>query len=221
MADDGFITLPPGITDSSTLRRPRPERTVRPEHDEIVFVPVVPGIPPALPPEADPAEQPASQPSEAQPAAASPGIPDFQPPPAAPPAAASVSTASAETEDDAGETRISVSRHAASAWRLGIPGVAGPVAVESALFLGRNPTATVPGGKTLGIDDPAKSLSKTHALVEVADGVLYVTDLDSTNGVWVVPAGGEAIEVLPGARVAIPAGADLELGDVVIQVEHG
>ncbi|WP_229671342.1 FHA domain-containing protein [Salinibacterium xinjiangense] len=71
------------------------------------------------------------------------------------------------------------------------------------------------------MDDPAKSVSKTHAMLEVdADG-LWVLDLDSTNGVWVVPAGEGAIEVEPGQRVAVPAGADLELGDLVIQVERG
>jgi len=37
----------------------------------------------------------------------------------------------------------------------------------------------------------------------------------------VVPAGADAIEVVPGVRVEVPAGANLELGDLVIQVEHG
>ena len=179
--DDGFITLPPGIADSGTHRRPRPERTVRPERDEIVFVPAVPGATPAL-----------AQPPETEPL---PSIPVFTPPPAA---------AAAPAADD-GETRVSVSRHAGTAWRLTIPGTLHPVTVDAPLFLGRNPTATVPNGRTLAIDDTAKSLSKTHALVEVDGGTLYVTDLDSTNGVWVVPAGEDAIEVLPGQRTAVPA----------------
>ena len=54
----------------------------------------------------------------------------------------------------------------------------------------------------------------------IDDAGLWVSDLDSTNGVWVVPADGEAIEVVPGTRTAIPVGADLELGDFVIQIEH-
>lgn len=198
--DDGFITLPPGIADSATFRRPRPERTVRPERDEIVFVPTIPGVP--------------SVPAPAQPEEATP-IPVFTPPPATP------VPADVPVEDDAGETRVSVSRHASTAWRLTIPGTPQPVTVDAPLFLGRNPTATRPGAKVLAIDDTAKSLSKTHALVEVDGGILYVTDLDSTNGVWVVPSGEDAIEVQPGERTVVPAGADLELGDVVIQVEHG
>jgi hypothetical protein len=199
--DDGFITLPPGIADSGTHRRPRPERTVRPEHDEIVFVPTVPGAAPVKP----------AEPQETEPM---PPIPVFTPVPAA-------AVPPTPPEDDAGETRVSVSRHAASGWRLGIPGVNGPVVVDVPLYLGRNPLASLPGAKALALDDEAKSLSKTHALLEVVDGKLYVTDLDSTNGVWVVPADQDAIEAAPGQRTIVPAGADLELGDVVIQVEHG
>jgi hypothetical protein len=58
-------------------------------------------------------------------------------------------------------------------------------------------------------------------MLELEAGTLWAHDLDSTNGVWVVPAGQDAIEVTPGTRVAVPVGADLELGDLVIQVEHG
>ncbi|MEO8093321.1 MAG: FHA domain-containing protein [Pseudolysinimonas sp.] len=221
--DDGFITLPPGIADSGTLRRPRVERPRTVEREEIVFVPTVPGVAPVfpsepqieagvVPPEVVAPEQARAEPQVTEPM---PNIPTFTLPPPPAPAAAE-----AAADEDFGETRVSVSRHAHSGWRLVFPGT-GPVGVDSPLFLGRNPAATIPGAKTMAIDDPEKSLSKTHALVEVNGGVLYVTDLDSTNGVWVVPEGGEAIEVVPGTRVVVPAGADLELGDVVIQVEHG
>jgi predicted component of type VI protein secretion system len=73
----------------------------------------------------------------------------------------------------------------------------------------------------VAVPDPEKSISKTHAMLELDAGDLLVHDLNSTNGVWVVPAGGEAIEVEPGEPVAIPAGGELELGDVVIRVELG
>ncbi len=108
-----------------------------------------------------------------------------------------------------------------SAWRLVFEG-SPPVVVGSMLFLGRNPVAT-PGHENapvLAVNDAAKSISKTHAMLEVDDDGLWVHDLDSTNGVWVVPQGEDAIEVTPGQRVAVPAGADLELGDLVIQIEH-
>ena len=122
---------------------------------------------------------------------------------------------------DAGETRMTVSRHAATAWRLTVPGHPAPIAVSGRLFLGRSPSV-VNGmtGDLLAVDDPAKSVSKTHAMLELDGSGLWVSDLDSTNGVWVVPADGDAIEVVPGSRTAIPVGADLELGDFVIQIEH-
>ena len=200
--DDGFITLPPGIGDSGNRRGPRPQPTVRPERDEIVFVPA-------------PVHAPPAQPQETQPM---PSIPVFTPTPAAPPATTPPTITPPPASQVDGETHF---RDVARRWRLGIPGHSAPVTVDAPLFLGRNPTATVPGANVLAVDDTAKSLSKTHALVEVDGGVLYVSDLDSTNGVWVVPADGEAVEVVPGQRTVLPAGADLELGDVVIRVTHG
>ena len=119
-------------------------------------------------------------------------------------------------------TSISVSRHTEPRWYLVIEGRE-PVAIEGQLYLGRNPVAPAdhPSARVLAVDDTAKSVSKTHAMLEVdADG-LWVHDLDSTNGVWVVPAGEGATAVTPGQRIAVPAGADLELGDFVIQVEQG
>lgn len=128
-----------------------------------------------------------------------------------------------ESLDEAEEaTRLSAARHAAPAWRLVVPGHPGPVPVAGRLFLGRSPSPT-PGstGEVLAVDDPARSVSKTHAVLERDDAGLWVSDLDSTNGVWVVPPQGEPIEVVPGVRTAVTPGADLELGDFVIQVEHG
>ena len=202
MSNDDFIGLPPGFipppsqpdTDSGTVRRERPERS---RGGDIVFFPAPPGAPPAVPHESEPL-QPAA-PVEAatgQESDAGPGVDD--------------------------ETRISAPRHTARGWRLIVEGL-DPVPVEGVLFLGRSPVAAPehPAARVLAVDDPSKSVSKTHAMLELEDGVLWAHDLDSTNGVWVVPAGQDAIEVTPGTRVAVPAGADLELGDLVIQVEHG
>jgi hypothetical protein len=112
-----------------------------------------------------------------------------------------------------------------SVWRIVIPGIDQPVLVDATapLFLGRAPVAPPdrPGARVVAVPDPEKSISKTHAMLELDAGDLLVHDLNSTNGVWVVPADGEAIEVEPGEPVAIPAGGELELGDVVIRVELG
>ena len=198
---DGFIGLPPGMlapvdSTSGTIKRERPERP-KSDRDEIVFFHVAPGVPPDAP--APIAEEPVEDVSTPITDSASADVPGI---------------------DDA--TSISVSRHTEPRWHLVIQGRE-PVAVEGQLYLGRNPVAAAdhPSARVLAVDDPAKSVSKTHAMLEVdADG-LWVLDLDSTNGVWVVPAGEGATEVTPGQRVAVPAGADLELGDLVIQVERG
>lgn len=194
--DDGFISLPPGLIDpdSGTLRRPRPERTERIPADEIVFVPVVPGVPPTI------------EPVTVEPVTVEP--PTLEPPTVA------------EVVEDNDETRIIPPRPVTRSWRLTIPGIEAPVVVEHALFLGRNPSATAEfaDAEVLVVPDPRKSISKTHALLEV-DGGLWVHDLDSTNGVWIVLPGEDPSEVRPGTRAALSPGADLELGDVTIQVE--
>ena len=234
--DDGFIGLPPGIlppsidADSGTVRRDRPDRPRTAEPDEIVFFPVVPGLPAPIVPESPPvapADEPVVPEDEPTDVPASERVPeDVAPTPAAPLAPSHETTEPLdglplEPVDDA--TRVSSARRrSAPVWRLLIPGQ-GSVPVEGVLYLGRNPVAGAghPGAHVLSVDDSAKSVSKTHAMLEVDAGALWVHDLDSTNGVWVVPQGEDAIEVLPGERVLVPAGSDLELGDLVVQVEHG
>lgn len=131
------------------------------------------------------------------------------------PAAAST-VPTVETAGDSGTPR-----HASLQWRLVLPDGVGAKAVDGALFLGRNPTraAERPDAELLPLIDPAKSLSKTHALLEVEGGMLWVHDLDSTNGVFIVQADGDAVEVEPGTRASVPAGSELEFGDYVIRVE--
>ncbi len=229
MTDDGFITPPPGIPrrepvppaekpgqadielppdlpDSGTYKLS--ERATRvpapkPSKPEIVFFPTAPGAPPAD-----------AAPTPTAPAAATP------PPPAVPPVVPLTPVTPAAADD--GATVMSPKRHAAPSWRLVLTGLP-PVTVDGTLYLGRDPAVPVgePGAHAVRLSDPAKSVSKTHARIDLTDGVLRVWDLHSTNGVWVVPPGAEPIQVAPGESVAVPAGADIELGDFVIQVEHG
>ena len=202
---DGFIELPPGILDSSTFKRsaPRVEREKKPSLNDVVFIPTVPGAPAVLPEPAGDREPVILQESAVAPA---------------PPASPSVAPSAL---DDA--TKVSASRQAAPTWRIVLPDGAAPVTIGGALFLGRKPVATPdrPGALELSIADPAKTVSKTHALLELDAGVLWVHDLNSTNGVFLAAPGAEAVEVQPGTRVPVPPGSDIELGEFVIQVEHG
>lgn len=135
----------------------------------------------------------------------------------APPGAAPVAPAA---EPEIADATVHVSRPARS-WRLVLEGLP-PVVVGSVLFLGRNPSPTPghEGSPVFAIPDTTKSVSKTHAMLEVDAQGLWVHDLNSTNGVWVVAEGSDPVEVVPGRKIAVPPGSDLELGDVVIQVER-
>ena len=95
--------------------------------------------------------------------------------------------------------------------------------VSTALFIGRNPTRAVGDveGELLSVNDTTKSVSKTHALLEVVQGQLFVTDLDSTNGVYVVSDEADDVQAAPMQRTPVPPGSDLELGEFLIQVERG
>lgn len=189
--DDGFITLPPGIFDTSTLKAmPKPERP-RTERDDVVFVPMTPGMP--LPPVVD-----------APPASAAP------PAPAPAPAPAATVTPPERTTP----------APPAPSWTLVLAdGSEAPVI--GALLLGRNPApfAAWPQAQLLAVADTTQSVSKTHAAFEVDDSGLWVHDLNSTNGVWVVN-GSDVTEAAPGRRVNVPAGASIELGDYVLTVRR-
>ena len=55
------------------------------------------------------------------------------------------------------------------------------VDLSGACVIGRNPTAGA-GARAVAVDDPSKSLSKTHVRIETTSAGLTVTDMKSTNG---------------------------------------
>lgn len=107
-------------------------------------------------------------------------------------------------------------------WRLRSDDGDDDVTVSGRVVLGRDPRAAdaAAGARPVAIDDPARSLSKTHALLEVVDDRLLVTDLGSTNGVRIWPEGEEAIELESGRPTSVPEGAVLLLGDVAFLVDR-
>jgi hypothetical protein len=111
-----------------------------------------------------------------------------------------------------------LSKHA---WELQLPD-GRTIPVARAVFFGRNPARTPerPGADLLPLDDPARSLSKTHALLELDSGELWIHDLDSTNGVVVASPGASPIVAIPGERVAVGSGSELRLGSYVIRVSR-
>lgn len=204
-----LITPPPGLlpparetpeeASTQTIGGDSATRRIMPPREPIVTAPPsVQGIPFSTPP--------------APPVAAVPPI--------APPAAAPVSTPGSAVDND--ETRVVPPRAlSAPSWRLVLPD-GRSATVATALFIGRNPIRAVGDieGDLLAVDDTTKSVSKTHAVVEVVDGLLWVTDLNSTNGVFVTADGVDDVHASPMDRTLVPPGSDIELGEFVIQVEQ-
>lgn len=181
------VSLPAALVDSGTHRSPTPRERVEISRDEIVFVPMAPGVPPV----------PASDDTVVRPVAAAPA------PSAAPPTTTPASTPT-------------------QPWRLIADLDGSEIVVQAAVYLGRDPQrdAIRPDADIRSISDPAKTVSKTHALLEADVDGLWVRDLDSTNGVYLTAPGAAEVPVEPGQRVSIAAGSRLDLGDFVLRAER-
>jgi FHA domain len=108
------------------------------------------------------------------------------------------------------QTRLAQQEETARAWLLRFPdGIELELAV--AMVLGRNP---VPPDRTAAtpvpVADPSLSVSKTHALIDLTNGLPWITDLHSTNGTTLTNEVGEAVVCEPG--VPVPAGDGWTLG---------
>lgn len=203
-----LIQLPPGIA-------PKPEAQPEP-----IAEPVDPSTVISVPPGVDSAtfRLPATRAVDAPPAAvAAPPVAaplvgravSFAPPP--PPPAAPV----------APPAPVPPPVHAA-VWTLDRPHGDSAVVVVGAVVIGRGPSALpeYPGAQLVQANDPSKSISKTHALIGVDDDGLWVADLGSTNGTFVVTTSGEETQVQPGAPVRVSADSTIELGQYVIRVDR-
>lgn len=153
-----------------------------------------------------------------------PGMPRHEPPPAERPReAAPVRYASIAEQlfaEDEGllRTQLVQLSSAALPWAIRLPD-GRDIPLGSAVVLGRNPTAP-PGSAAvqLALDDPARSVSKTHALLEVRDGLPWVTDLRSTNGTTLTNDVGEALVCDPGTAVPVADGWVVGLGEFDIGI---
>ncbi|MFC5928589.1 FHA domain-containing protein [Cryobacterium melibiosiphilum] len=190
MSTSGFIVPPPGLFPATS---PAPA----------LAAPVIDGAPPAAPSRAAPSR---AAPSRAAPTTAEPtapvAIPSFRSVP------------------------LGSSAPRAAAWHLDCAD-GQSVSVTGVVLLGRQPAAdpTRPGARLVAVADAATSVSKTHAVVEVdrAAGLpdtLWVTDLHSTNGVMVTAADGTQFDLAPGGRAPLTPGAQLFLGEFLIDIRY-
>lgn len=133
-------------------------------------------------------------------------LPAFNPPPPANPSPAPAPTTAAFAAP-------------AAAWLAVLP-TGERVPIGDALLIGRNPVRFDAWQRAglLPIDDPARSVSKTHAVLESAGAGIRVTDLHSTNGVSLVDAAGSVSGVAPGVPTPVPTGTAVLLGTYRVQL---
>ena len=164
--------------------------------DDRFFITPPPGL---LPPAPEPAEQqPVNTGSQTRRMSVPISAPPFRPMPRSPRAAPAMPLAPAAASS--------------AVWTLVLADDSEREVTVDGVVVGRNPTAPVawPRAQPVAIDDPERSVSKTHAVLVVDDGALRVLDLRSTNGV-AVTVDGEQTRV-SGAGVTIQTTAAVTLG---------
>ncbi|MCL2481809.1 MAG: FHA domain-containing protein [Propionibacteriaceae bacterium] len=87
-------------------------------------------------------------------------------------------------------------------------------------LLGRHPESQNPSVVCTAVDDPERSLSKTHAEYGLDDQGLWFRDRGSTNGTDLVRKGAQPVRLVPGEPVSVSIGDALILGRRRVHVER-
>ncbi|MGO1316750.1 MAG: FHA domain-containing protein [Cellulomonadaceae bacterium] len=91
------------------------------------------------------------------------------------------------------------------------------VTLDRTVLIGRAPIVSRVSNRDLPrlvtVDSPNHDVSRTHARVRAEGDRVFVTDLDSTNGVTLARAGQEPERIRPGVETVVPVGAVVDLGD--------
>ena len=88
-------------------------------------------------------------------------------------------------------------------------------------MLGRNPVAPAshPTASPIPVDDPDRTVSKTHVVLTATREGVLVEDLHSTGGTVIVRADGEETPVLPGVPVHARAGDTVHYGQRSVVID--
>lgn len=68
------------------------------------------------------------------------------------------------------------------------------------------------------LHDVERSVSKTHAVLGVSEGRVWVIDLNSTNGTFMVAPNGALTPCVPEVATPVDAGADIRFGEYRVRV---
>ena len=96
-----------------------------------------------------------------------------------------------------------------------------PILIHEPTVVGRDPDniSAYPGAERVALDDPTRSVSKTHAAIfPLLDGV-WVTDLHSTNGTRVEYRDGRTVEAVPDKALSALEGSTIYFGRIAFKVE--
>ncbi|TFD48404.1 FHA domain-containing protein [Cryobacterium sp. Hh11] len=129
--------------------------------------------------------------------------------PASIPAASATDRTETETEtelaedDDFDETMIVVRRM--KPWTLETEHGLKVSLTKPVVLLGRNPArgSAHPDAQLVLLQDPGKTVSKTHARLDFVDGAWGIRDLQSTNGIVLIDGAGDESELDAGAGASL------------------
>lgn len=88
-----------------------------------------------------------------------------------------------------------------------------PIGLDAPLVIGRNPVAPdgLIGARTVRLVDHSMRLSKTHAVLRYVNGTVVVTDIDSSNGVY-LERDGEKTKIPARVHTPVLPGTTIHLG---------
>lgn len=92
--------------------------------------------------------------------------------------------------------------------------------LDAGLIVGRDPQPQDGYGVTerATLHDVERSVSKTHAVLGISDGRIWVLDLNSTNGTVLVAGDGTETLCAPEVATPIPADTDVRFGEYRVHV---
>lgn len=96
------------------------------------------------------------------------------------------------------------------------------IVVQVNALIGRNPVPAegIEVSELLVVDDPQRTVSKTHVLVTAGDQGVWVTDQGSANGTYVIAPNGAEQKIEPGVPASAPFGYTVYFGERFFKVSN-
>jgi len=122
-------------------------------------------------------------------------------------------------QDDELDGTMVVQRAPFKPWVLSLDDGRTFVVQSRTLVIGRRPECAELGVQMLTITDDGRTISKTHARLDLIDDTWHVADLGSTNGVVTTDEAGDEVDVEPGKPAQVHG--RLVLGAVGMRLTPG